>query len=170
MGEKDEEELEGEDGPIRERKHRLPRNCYKGRVTVMFTLCVEGHKPALTDATLVDRLILLIAEVVTKRRCSVPIFTFMPDHLHLLMHGDSDKSDVYAAMCSFTRKCGMRFPEVDFQTDFYDRVLRWFEGWEHEAWYIACNPVRKRFAQNPFDWPFTGAIGHDLHDVLGHKQ
>ena len=133
----------------------------------MFTVCVERRGPTLTDPGLVKQLVALLGEAAAKHGCTVPIYTFMPDHIHLLMLGMADDSDSYAAMVAFGINAGSQVPAADLQKDFYDRALRWFEGWETEAWYIARNPVRKGFANDPFEWPFTGAIGHNLRDVLG---
>ena len=35
--------------------------------------------------------------------------------------------------------------------------------------YVALNPVRARIVQDPFDWPYTGSIGHELKVALGTK-
>jgi REP element-mobilizing transposase RayT len=133
----------------------------------MFTLCVNGRRRIFTDSALVDSLIGVLAKAATRHRCSVPVFTFMPDHLHLLARGEANDSDTWAAVSSFHRAVGIHFPEVDFQKDFYDRVIKWFEGWENEAWYIANNPVRAQLVDDPFRWPYTGSIGFDLRDTFG---
>jgi putative transposase len=161
-------EAEGEDRQsTRERRHRLPKEAYQGRVTVMFTLCAEGRKKVFTEPDLVRDLIVLLADAVTKHKCCVPVFTFMPDHLHLLVRGETDQSDTRAAMCSFRRTIGIRFPDIDLQKDFYDHIVKWFEGCENKAWYIANNPVRAGLIREPFQWPFTGSIGCDLRDTFG---
>jgi putative transposase len=156
-----------EQTPVREHTHRLPKEAYVGRVCVMFTLNVEGKRRTLTEADVVEPLIHLLAETMTKRRCTVPVFTFMPDHLHMLVRGGAEDSDTRSAVCSFTRKVGMRFPHVGFQKDLYDHIIKWFEGWENEVWYIANNPVRAGLIADPFAWPFTGSIGCDLREAFG---
>jgi putative transposase len=153
--------------PYREKRHRLPREASIGRVTVMFTLCVINRAPALADPSLVRRLVDQLESATAKHWCTVPIYTFMPDHIHLLMLGLNEDSDTYAAMATFGHEIGMRVGDVKFQKDFYDRIVRWFEGWEKEAWYIACNPVRAGLTEDPLKWPFTGSIGHDIREVLG---
>jgi REP element-mobilizing transposase RayT len=133
----------------------------------MFTICGDHRRPVLANAAIVARLVEQLALAAEKHGCTIPIYTFVPDHAHCVVLGMRDDSDCYATMVSFRHEVGMRVREVSFQKDFYDRVIRWFEGWETEVRYIARNPVRKGLADDPLKWPFTGSIGHDLRDILG---
>jgi putative transposase len=58
-------------------------------------------------------------------------------------------------------------PELHWQKDFHDRIVRRSEDWAAHLRYVALNPVRAGLAQDIQEWPFKGAIGCDLDEVLG---
>ena len=98
----------------------------------------------------------------------------MPDHLHLLVRGFDVDSDAYAACHSFKVGAGRwvkaNIPSVSLQKDFYDTVIKQFEGWFERATYIFENPVRAGLVFDPRDWPFTTSIGHELNEVLSRHS
>ncbi len=94
----------------------------------------------------------------------------MPDHLHLLIQGTSDESDVWKAVVSFKQRTGFWLatnrPAIRWQKDFYDHVIRTNEKLAVQARYLLDNPVRKGLARSWEDYPYKGAIGYALDDVL----
>jgi len=111
-----------------------------------------------------------LEQAASAHGCTVPVYTFMPDHLHVLLLGTSEQSDTKAAMDAFKYKSGWWFyrnrPDISWQKDYWDHVVRSYEGWEAQARYIAANPCRAGLAPNVFAWPYTGCIGHKLEEVL----
>ena len=156
--------------PNRERKHRLPREDYIGRRSVAFTACLRDRKPKLNDPTIVPALVSLLGRSADSFGCCVPIYTFMPDHMHVLLIGERVDSDLKGAMDKFKYLSGFWLfrhrPDLHWQKDYWDHVVREFEGWRTQARYIAANPCRAGLCHDIFDWPYTGSIGFDLHDVL----
>jgi putative transposase len=155
---------------IRERKHRLPRTAYIGRKSVAFTACVEERKRIFNDATIMSAFVPLLGKSARQFACDVRIYTFMPDHFHVLMVGEDDASDLKGAMDKFKTLSGRWFyrhrPDLHWQMGYWDHAVRDFEGWRSQARYIAANPCRAGLCKDIFEWPFTGTIGHDLHGVL----
>ncbi len=155
---------------VRERPHRLPRDCYRGPVTVSFTACIESFKQPFVDAKIVGEFVSLLTKSIEKYECIVPIYCFMPDHLHVMMHGQSDKADLWQAMVHFKQLSGYRFGqagrEFEWQKDFHDRVIRDVAERAVRIRYIADNPVRRQLAVVWSDYPFTGAIGIELLRVM----
>jgi REP element-mobilizing transposase RayT len=154
----------------RERKHRLNREAYRGEVFVMFTGCTIERRCGLLDPALLDAYVRLLGESTTAFGCNVPIYTLMPDHFHFLVRGCGTESDAYAAMLKFKLRFGIWLnghrPEIQMQKDFYDHILRPNEGRHDQLVYIACNPVRAGFVAEPLDWPYSGAIGYELKELL----
>ena len=113
----------------------------------------------------------MLASATAMYECLVPIYTFMPDHLHVLVTGTTDGADSLAAMEKFKDLSGWWLyrhrPKLKWQKDFYDHSVRYHEGWETQARYIALNPVRRGLAKDGASWPFTGSIGYDVKDILG---
>ena len=151
-------------------KRHLTAQAYRGRKAVAFTACVEQRAPILADAELVSAFVPLLENAATDAKCIIPVYTFMPDHLHVLLLGTGDDSDAKAAMDRFKSRSGWWLyrhrPPAKWQTGYWDHVVRYFEGWEAQARYIAANPCRAGLAENVFDWPFTGSIGCDLAEVI----
>lgn len=74
------------------------------------------------------------------------------------------------AMERFKQKSGewlaVRHPELAWQKDFYDHIVRAKEGYEAKARYIALNPVRAGLATDVYGYPFTGSIGYELREII----
>ena len=81
--------------PARERKHRLSLDCYKGKVRATFTFCMEGKRTIFTQKAIVDKFLEILIEAKNKYDCNNWAYIFMPDHLHLILEGNSKKADLY---------------------------------------------------------------------------
>jgi len=94
----------------------------------------------------------------------------MPDHLHLLLRGTSVPADAWAAMASFKQRSGFWIaatrPALRWQKDYWDHVVRRDEDLRALIRYGANNPVRRGLAAKGDGYPFTGAIGHDVHELV----
>src|SRR5262249_45674856 len=91
---------------IREKPHRLPRHCYRGRVIVAFTACVDKRHTPFVDSEVVSDFLDSLGKAATKCKCLVPIYCFMPDHVHVILHGQDDSADAWQAMgTSRTTRC-----------------------------------------------------------------
>ena len=154
----------------RPRPHRLPADRYVGKVCVSFTSCTAERQPALLDDELQAALRDRLAIAAENHGCTVPVFVFMPDHMHVLILGMHDHSNVKLAMDEFKLLSGgwlfRNRPGVRWQKDYWDHVLRPSEGWHRQAMYIAANPCRAGFSEDVFSWSGTGSIGYDLREVL----
>ena len=85
----------------------------------------------------------------------------MPDHLHLLVEGQSDDADLIAfakdvkQRVAYRRQCKRAGPV--WQKGYYERVLRDDEATLIVARYILENPVRKGLVREPRDYAFSGS-------------
>jgi putative transposase len=155
---------------IREKKHRLPREAYRGRVIVSITACIQDRRTPFVTEAIVRTFIDKLARAASKSKCRVLIYCFMPDHVHMLLHGIDESADVWQAMIDFKQQTGFWFgqqrPEFSWQKDFHDHVMRSDEDLGAHIRYIANNPVRRGLVVNWQDYPFTGAIGVRLLDIM----
>jgi putative transposase len=156
--------------PIREKQHRLDRQLYRGLITVSFTLCIQDRKQAFVEPDIVDAFTDRLRQQAAASSCRIPAYCFMPDHLHLIVQGTSADSDAWKTLVSYKQRTGFWLasnrPEIKWQKDFYDHVLRSDEKVAVQVRYILDNPVRKGFASSWQDYPHKGAIGYELNDVL----
>lgn len=83
----------------------------------------------------------------------------MPDHLHLLVVGEDDKSDLKKFINLFKQKSGYWFKKSNnenlWHTSYYDHILRKEESIEQVADYILGNPLRKGLVSDFRDYPFS---------------
>ena len=155
---------------IREKPHRLPREAYQGIVTVSFTACIEDRKTPFHEDAIVHEFLELLGACVSKRHCVVLIYCFMPDHLHLVLHGEKASADAWRAMVDFKQKTGYWFaqnqPEFKWQKDFHDHIIRANDDLAAQIRYIADNPVRGGLVAVWSEYPHTGAVGVRLQEIL----
>lgn len=87
-------------------------------------------------------------------------YVIMPDHVHVvfLLGEKQTLSGVVSSFGKFTAKKLNEFLGKKWrmwQQGFYDHCLRDEESYLRHLRYIYYNPVRKRYVQNPEDWPFS---------------
>lgn len=94
----------------------------------------------------------------------------MPDHQHLIITGVQSNSNIWKTIVSYKQKTGLWMsankPEIKWQKDFYDHVIRTHEDIAVQVRYILDNPVRKELVSTWQEYPFKGSIGCKMEDVL----
>ncbi len=94
----------------------------------------------------------------------------MPDHLHILVTGTQDDVNLLRLINEYKQKTGFWMaknkPAVSWQKDFYDHIIRRDENLPDVIRYILDNPVRQGLVAEWQEYPFKGAIGCDIDDVL----
>ena len=153
---------------IREKKHRLPPESYKGRLEVAFTACTKNRIPVFVDARLVGKCVDILLQECVNEQCEVLAYVFMPDHCHLLLRGKEEKSDVLRFMKRFKQRTGYFFSQnglrARWQKDFYDHICRDEREVQIQIRYIVENPVRKGIVTHWKDYPFKGSTVFDLDE------
>jgi putative transposase len=155
---------------IIERRHRLPRDCYKGKITAAFTLCLKENVKIFGNHEIVTKFVQILSMIEEKNDCIVLVYCFMPDHQHVILNGKSDDSDLWKAIVSYKQNTGFWFsknePTCRWQKDFYDHIIRKDENLKTQIKYLLDNPVRKGLVAYWQDYPFKGSIGCELEDVV----
>ena len=158
---------------IKEKGHRLPKEFYKGEISVAFTLCLKrgvSTSFSLGEHETVNILTNILRSVAAKERCLVPVYCFMLDHQHLIITGTETNADIWKTVVSYKQKTGFWMsankPGMRWQKDFYDHVLRTSEDIAIHMKYILDNPVRKGLVSFWAEYPFKGSIGCNLGDYL----
>jgi len=164
---------------IKEKRHRLPKEFYRGEISVAFTLCIKNDVASdidvasgfsLSEIEIVNTFTEILASIIEKAGCIVPVYCFMPDHQHLMVTGTRGDSDIWKVIVSYKQRTGFWMsknkPEIRWQKDFYDHIIRINSDVGAQVRYILDNPVRKGLASSWEDYPFKGAIGCKLEDIL----
>jgi len=147
---------------IREKPHRLQKNVYQGEVSVSFTLCVNGRVQLFNNASIVHIFENILKSEVEISSCIVPVYCYMPDHQHLIVSGINSEADTLSLIKRYKQKTGYWL----IRNQFIVRLQKEDEGLINVARYIFDNPVRKGLVENWQDYPFNGAIGCELADIL----
>jgi putative transposase len=83
----------------------------------------------------------------------------MPDHLHVLLQGDSPTSNLLCFVKTFKHKTTFHFrPKTGktlWQISFFDHILRTAEDLSKTADYILSNPVRAGLVRRPSNYPYS---------------
>ncbi len=153
--------------PIRYKKRtRLKDFNYKGCYRYFITLCTFDKKIIFIDETLVGWLIDVLKDKSTSFGFRIWAYCFMPDHLHLLIEGKSDDSDLKQFVSSYKQYTAFhykkRYKRELWQINFYDHILRKGEDTINVANYIFNNPVRKGLNDEYRDYKFLGSFEFDV--------
>jgi REP element-mobilizing transposase RayT len=86
----------------------------------------------------------------------------MPDHVHILVAGASETSDLLKFVMSFKQRTASEFIRRThrplWQFKYYDHILRGRDSADRVAWYIWSNPVRKGLCLTPTAYAFLGSF------------
>ena len=146
---------------IQERKHRLPKKRYIGRLTAAFTVCVLNKERLFTNDNIVSPIENILLDALKSHKAEAHVYLFMPDHLHLLIEGSDKTSNFWKCMVNFKQRSGYWLSQMGraekWQKDFYDHILRKNDDLIKQAKYILGNPVRSRLVANWRDYKFKGS-------------
>jgi putative transposase len=149
--------------------HRLPREHYVGRISAFFTLCVADSQRLFSNAEVVQIFVDFLKKSARKDEFCV-VYCFMPEHLHLVLIGRTESSNVLRGIETFKQTTGYwlgrQYSELKWRRSFYDRIIRHPSELAQKIRYTIENPVRRGLVNNWQDYPYTGAIGLDLNELL----
>ena len=155
---------------MKRKNPRLPAPAYRGHTIASITICTKARRQIFLDADAVELCVRALGEVAQQTHHRVPVYCFMPDHLHLILHGLRQDADVRTCVARFKQISAYRMRRIDvmsqWQRGYYDRVFRSEEEMRDHVRYILYNPVRAGLSNRPEDYPYTGSIGWDLDLIM----
>jgi REP element-mobilizing transposase RayT len=100
-------------------------------------------------------------------------FVVMPDHVHVLVQGRNDASDLVRFVQRFKQATGYAYKQATkeslWQWSFYDRIIRKDEHVDVIARYIIQNPERAGLVGPGERWPFAGGVLIEEAPVLDRR-
>jgi putative transposase len=140
---------------------------FDANAVVFLTTCVHQRRPLLAC----DDAHEILHEIWTKSAelngWFVGQYLLMPDHVHLFACQAPDARPLADWMrlwksISATRlNRTLQRTDPFWQADYFDRFIRSLKDHQQKWDYVALNPVRKGFVQEPEGWPYRGTI-HNL--------
>ena len=147
---------------------------YRGLHRYFLTFCTCQRHRAFVSTEHVDVAWRQILRAAHDQRFAVPAYCFMPDHLHLLIHGQADDSDCRRFVAQAKQLSGFhywkRFGTHLWQHYGFERTLREHEDTSSVARYIVENPVRAGLVTSPSEYPFLGSSVYALNEILEAVQ
>jgi putative transposase len=138
---------------------RLPKQHYIGRRAYFLTLCTRDRIPYFRSPRIARWLLENLLQIAAQQSFSLRGYCLMPDHLHILLQGDSPSSDLRGFVKTFKHKTTFHFRiktgKTLWQISFFDHILRTAEDLSKTAEYILSNPVRAGLVQRPEDYPYA---------------
>jgi putative transposase len=151
---------------------RLAGEFYRGQAVVFWTHTVDRRGTGWLDEHFHASFRELALHAAIRENLLCPIYTLMPDHLHLVWMGVGNNSDQRIATRFLRSFLADALAPNRWQHQPHDRVLRSEERKQNAFFamvnYIAANPVRAGLVTVPENWRYTGCIvpGYpDLHPL-----
>ncbi|HEX4001075.1 MAG TPA: transposase [Candidatus Acidoferrales bacterium] len=147
---------------FRRKNIRLPAERYLGRGLYLITLCFHRRRRFGANPRIALRIIDELRTHSATREFFVHAYCVMPDHLHALVAGASETSNLLKFVTKFKQETAAEFAAKThrplWQFKFYDHILRRADSADRVAWYIWANPVRKGLCGTPTEYPFLGSF------------
>jgi putative transposase len=136
---------------------------YVGGYWYSLTICTYSRRSLFVDAGLVRAVLEKILQAAAVERFAVIAYCFMPDHLHLLVAGITDRADLRKFVKRWKQVTGYWYGQQNrqrlWQVGYFDHVLRSDESAERHAQYIVANPVRAGLSNTVGEYPFAEILG-----------
>jgi putative transposase len=153
---------------------RYPRHlaafCYVGLHRYSLTFCAAERAPRFTDPTSVSDALSQILRAAGEEEFSIIAYCFMPDHLHLIVEGVTERSDLKRFVQRAKQYSGylhaQRTGQRLWQRYGYEHVIRDEESLSRLVRYVIENPVRARLTEHPRDYPFLGSGRYTLTELI----
>ncbi|PIP13767.1 MAG: hypothetical protein COT45_04330 [bacterium (Candidatus Stahlbacteria) CG08_land_8_20_14_0_20_40_26] len=141
---------------------RLQNFNYTGNYRYFITICTHDKKVVFLNSNINDWIVFTLRTLADESRFAVWAYCIMPDHIHLLIEGQDDKSDMRKFIALFKQKTGyeykQKYGESLWQINYYEHILRKDEDTIEIAHYIFNNPVRKGIVENQREYPYLGSF------------
>ena len=125
---------------------RLPGLNYVGRGTHFVTLCCQDRRRVFLNSEYAREIVENLRKFAEQTDFAVHAYCVMPDHVHALVEGISDGSNLISFVKIFKQVTAFRYKARMgrrlWQQAYYDHILRPSDLLDGVAWYIWLNPVR----------------------------
>ncbi len=139
----------------------LTQDQYLGQRFYFVTICCEKRLRIFANPSHATTFVQDLKSVSQKMNFLLHAYCVMPDHVHILVEGQSINSDLRVYITKLKQRTGYSIRDASngdlWQKRYYDHILRKAEDSDSIAWYIWMNPVRQGLVNKPEDYPFSGS-------------
>jgi putative transposase len=141
---------------------RLPAERYLRQQLYFVTLCFHHRRRLGANPRIARWIVDELRNYAAACQFFVHAYCVMPDHVHILVAGASETSDLLKFVMSFKQRTASEFIRRThrplWQFKYYDHILRGRDSADRVAWYIWSNPVRKGLCLTPTAYAFLGSF------------
>ena len=141
--------------------HKLPRAHYVGRRTHFLSACAFCRHSLFRDPVTCEFVVGQLLRASRKHGFVVIAYVLMPDHIHALVEGTRDDSDLLKWLDLFRQLSAYRVKRrsraVLWQDGVWDYTLRDDDSVAGIASYIVWNPVEAGLVSRPELYPYSGS-------------
>jgi putative transposase len=152
----------------------LPAFDYRGAHRYFLTFCTLDRHRAFTDAVAVHLVRAQFLRAADRQLFALVAYCFMPDHVHLLVEGTREDSDLKTFQSTAKQYSGChykaQFGRQLWQRYGFERVLRSEESTIEIVRYILANPVRAGLARRVDEYSFSGSSVFSIEALMEGVQ
>jgi len=141
---------------------RLESEWYRGSAVVFWTHTIDRRSTGWLDAPFHAVFRELLLHAAAREHLLCPIYSLMPDHLHLVWMGVSGASDQRRATAFLRAQLKPHLAPAQWQHQPHDHVLRDEKRkrgvFASTCFYVAENAVRAGLAAKAPVWAYTGCV------------
>lgn len=152
------------------RPKRLAGVSYVGLQRYFLTICANARLAAFRNDGVAKLTIDQFLITASSEGFAVLAYCLMPDHMHLLVEGTTERSDLQRFVKLSKQRTGFHFARIAgrplWQAGYFERVLRQDEDAKAIARYILENPVRAGIVKWPTEYRYLGSSVWDVETLL----
>lgn len=152
------------------RPRRLDHFDYLGPQRYFLTWCTHGRREIFLNDEATGASVAEFLRTANERGFDVMAYCFMPDHVHALLEGTQEDSDLRRFAKLARQRLTIAIKKIVagdvWQDGFYERTLRDEESTLDVIAYILQNPVRRGLVAHPLDYKWSGSSRIDLPNLL----
>ncbi len=142
-------------------RRRLARFEYAGR-NAYHVVCVTNFRGRVLVGDVAEHAVQHIRAAAEHTKFELLSFVVMPDHVHALVTGRSEASDLIRFVQRFKQQTGFAYKKATseqlWQLSFYDRIVRKEDDVAAMARYIVENPERAGLVSGDERWAYVGGV------------
>ena len=149
---------------------RLDESAYIGLRRYFVTICTFHRTDALRDDPVVEDVMWQFRQRAIDHRFAIHAYCFMPDHVHLVLEGLSDSSDLRRFVRDWKQRTTLTYRKTTgkdlWQRGYFGQALRADEDTVIVARYVLTNPVRAGLVATVNDYRYVGSDTSTIGDLL----
>jgi REP-associated tyrosine transposase len=144
---------------------RLDHSKYLGRNIYFLTFCCEDRFRVFENADLATWIVQMLRKISEMEGFLAHAYCVMPDHVHVVVEGKCDESDVGRFVKAFKQVTAFHFKQETgerlWQKKYYDHILRGSDSLDAVMWYVWLNPVRAGLCEDARSYAYSGSFTLD---------